>query len=432
MPPSLAAGFATVDVTPPDGTVLSGFAVREDPSIGVHDPLYARAMALDDGAARVAVVVVDVIGVDAGMVRAVRRRLRERAGLPGACVFVTATHTHGGPAVLDQALLGTVDPAVRARIVDGAVEAALAALASLEAVEVEVAMGREATIAHNRRDPAGPIDPDVPVVVFRRGAAVVGVVTGYACHPVTLGADNRWVTRDYPGFVVDALEARWPGSVALFLTGCSGQVNTGHTATASLSPAPSGRRTFAEARRIGQRLAGVVVEAVEGGGAGSFAPGPLRVAHRSVPLPFGAPDTALEDDLARWRAALRDPGHVARWPLLRAQVAWAQRTASAPPPPVERVEAACLGLGGLVFAWFPGEVFVEHGLDLKAAIGGPVVTVGYAACAPGYVPYRTAYAAGGYEVGEAYRYYGRPGPFLPDAGERLAAAMRDLVHEVRG
>jgi hypothetical protein len=429
----ISAGFAAVDVTPSGSAVLSGFAVREAPSVGVHDPLYARAMVLDDGHRRVAVIVLDVIGVDAALVRTVRSRLAAQAGVGPDDVFVAATHTHGGPAVLVDALLGAVDPMVRARLAAGAVAAAVAAIAALAPAEVEVAMGREDTVAHNRRVPDGPIDPDVPVVVVRRAGDVVGVVTGYACHPVTLGADNRWVTRDYPGFVVDALEAHWPGSVALFLTGCSGQVNTGHAASASLSAAPAARRTFAEARRLGQRLARVVVDQVDGGAARAIAGRTLRVAHRRVSLPFGPPATAPSEDLQRWRAALTDPREAACWPLIRAQVAWAERVLSGAPRGAEVVEAACLGFGELAFAWFPGEVFVEHGLDLKAAVAseGPVVTVANALDAQGYVPYRTAYPAGGYEVEEAFRYYGRPGPFLPTAGERLAAAMLELVDGVR-
>lgn len=433
MPFPIAAGFATADVTPPGPTGLSGFAVREGPSLGVHDALYARAMALDDGGRRVVVIVLDVIGVDASLVRTIRSRLTAHEGVGADDVFVAATHTHGGPAVLADAFLGVVVPAVRARLADGAVAAAVAALAALQPVEVGFAMGREGTVAHNRREPGGPIDPDVPVVVFRHAGRVVGLVTGYACHPVTLGADNRWVTRDYPGFVVDALEARWPGSVALFLTGCSGQLNTGHTASASLSAAPSDRRTFAEARRLGERLARVVVDVVEAGAVRSIDPRSLRAAHRWVPLPFGAPATSPSADVPRWRAALEDPAEAARWPLIRAQVEWAERVLSGASAAAEVVEVACLGLGELAFAWFPGEVFVEHGLELKAAVaaGGPVVTVGNALDAPGYVPHRSAYGAGGYEVAEAFRYYGRPGPFLPAAGERVAAAMLDLVRDVR-
>ena len=44
----LKAGFSKVDITPPVGIYLSGYILREGPSQGVHDNLYARALVLDD------------------------------------------------------------------------------------------------------------------------------------------------------------------------------------------------------------------------------------------------------------------------------------------------------------------------------------------------------------------------------------------------
>ena len=46
---TLKAGMAKVVVTPPVGTQLAGYAGRTDPSTGVTDDLYAKALVLDDG-----------------------------------------------------------------------------------------------------------------------------------------------------------------------------------------------------------------------------------------------------------------------------------------------------------------------------------------------------------------------------------------------
>ena len=45
-------GAAAIDITPPVGTALDGYGGRLDVSLGVHDPLYARALYLDDGITR--------------------------------------------------------------------------------------------------------------------------------------------------------------------------------------------------------------------------------------------------------------------------------------------------------------------------------------------------------------------------------------------
>jgi neutral ceramidase len=56
-------GASAIDITPPVGTALDGYGGRTDVSLGVHDPLYARALYLDDGTTQIALVVCDLIGI---------------------------------------------------------------------------------------------------------------------------------------------------------------------------------------------------------------------------------------------------------------------------------------------------------------------------------------------------------------------------------
>jgi neutral ceramidase len=427
----IGVGFASRDVTPPLGTPMAGYAARSGPAAAVHDPLYARALAFDDGNRRVVMIALDVLGITADLTAAVREHLLVRCGLPPEHVAVAATHTHGGPAVLPDAFLGDAAPATLAAITAGAVEAAQEALASIAPATLVYAKGCEATVGQNRRVAGGPVDPDVPVVAAFREARPVALLTSYACHPVVLAADNRAFTRDYPGALLDALESRWPGCFAMFLVGCCGQINDGHRAETSLTDAPAPGRDFATATKLGQRLAQAAQDALAGAVPGRLAGAPIRVGRRFVDLPFG-PLTALHADPG-WRAELAShpPPTPARRAVLAALLSWAERFPRAQAGS-HRVEIGCWRLGDLAIAWFPGEVFVEHGLELKAADAtGTLLTIANANAAPGYVPHHSAYAQGGYEVVEAYRYYGFPAPFLPAAGERLAAAMDALVREVR-
>lgn len=59
----LHAAAATVDITPPPGTWMTGFANRVKPSRGVRDPLLARGLLLQSGAARLAAVSCDLLGL---------------------------------------------------------------------------------------------------------------------------------------------------------------------------------------------------------------------------------------------------------------------------------------------------------------------------------------------------------------------------------
>ncbi|HWF42746.1 MAG TPA: neutral/alkaline non-lysosomal ceramidase N-terminal domain-containing protein, partial [Acidothermaceae bacterium] len=101
---SLLAGVAVSDITPPRGSMLAGFAARSVPSEGIHDPLFARAVALDDGRQGSIVIAADLVALTVGQCDGVRRRVREHTGLGVESVLVSVTHTHAGPHVSDDGL----------------------------------------------------------------------------------------------------------------------------------------------------------------------------------------------------------------------------------------------------------------------------------------------------------------------------------------
>ena len=79
---ALRAGVAAVDIT------------RENPTVPVHDPLYAKALVADDGDTKVVIISLDVGGASTGLVTAVRARLREKLGMEEGNVLINASHNH--------------------------------------------------------------------------------------------------------------------------------------------------------------------------------------------------------------------------------------------------------------------------------------------------------------------------------------------------
>ena len=73
--------------------------------LGVLDRLYARAIVLDNGDARAALVTVDAGGLSDAIWQAVTRQVEAELGIPSANVLLTATHTHSvpGPPAADYA-----------------------------------------------------------------------------------------------------------------------------------------------------------------------------------------------------------------------------------------------------------------------------------------------------------------------------------------
>lgn len=411
----ISAGVCTLDITPPPGMAMSGFAVRAEPASGIHDPLTVRALAVGD----TAVAVADVIGLD-GETNA---RIRRRCTLPDEHVMICALHNHGGPVSMPGRLSDDADPAYLVRLEDTCVQAIDGAVAARRPARLSAGLGTDPNVARNRRHNDGPLDRSLPLLRVRdEDGAMIAVMTGYACHPVVLGADNRLWTADYPHYVRAALEDACPGAVALFLTGCAGDANTGHSAQTSLSLAPGCERSFAAAERIGRRIAEAALAAPEtplGDRAGADS--------AYLDLHFERRETEPPEVLAtEWRQQIAEADR-ARARLLRLWINWAETVATRELPRLS-ARVCMLDWGGLPIVGLPGEIFAETALALRSACPpGPAFITGFAEDNPGYIPPRREYAFGGYEVDEAHRYYGQPAGFAPGCADMLADAAVSLI-----
>lgn len=407
------AGAASVDITPPPGLMMCGYAARSEPATGTHDPLTARALVIDD----TAIVVADVLGLHEDSCA----RIRARSGLADDRVVAIATHTHGGPMPMAGRGGGSADPAFLRQLEDGCVEAIRQAAARRRPARLSAGNGDNPGIAFNRRTEGGAIDPNVPVLrVETLDGTVLAVAFAHGCHPVVLGAGNRLYTSDFPHYARSAVEAAHPGAIALFLPGCSGDVSTGHSPESSISTDTPPDRTYAEAERLGLKLAQSVLAA-------PLAPLSGGITARATPveLALARTETGDFDDLAReWDGLAANAASPAWATLYRHWANWARTTAREPLAPW-RGRVAAFGWSGLPLLFLPGEVFAGTALAIRAQLPGsptPFV-ISLANGNPGYIPARADYPAGGYEVTEAHRYYGLPAAFAPGSAERLTEAV---------
>lgn len=413
-------GMSAVDVVIEEPVPMSGFAARTEPSTGTGVPApRACAVALGD----VALVFLDVVGVDARLADEVRTR----AGLDGH-VSVAATHTHAGPCVMHAALGPISTVAFEAWAAAGA-EAARRARSGQRAALAEwldpVATGP----ATNRRKGTPARDARLSALRFTgRDGERIGVLASYPCHPTVLGPLNRQLSGDYPAFLRDELESRW-GGVAVFATGCAGDINVGHAASASyLLGAGALGRTMDDARRIGTGLGDAVL-------AGDWSPvdltGGIRWASAAVELeqvPLDSP--SLPEQVERWKSECEDadPGVAA---LLNLWIAWAA-TPGAGRRAAWRGNVGRLDVGEASVFLLPGEPFLDAERMIRDARPGKVLALGYWEDCPGYFPSSAEYAAGGYEVEDAHRYYGQPAPFEEGSLERLVASALALGADTLG
>lgn len=430
-------GAATIDITPPVGTPLDGYGGRTDVSLGVHDPLYARALFLDDGTTRLAVVVCDLIGIGGFLAERARELIAERPGIAPENVMIAATHTHAGPA----GVRGRGEPTLveqTARKIAGAV-----GVAERRATEGHLKYGTAglASIAQNRRHPDWPIDRRLDVLA---GDTVEGrnIVTmaRYSCHATVLERDNLEITADYPGEACRVMEGVInEGATAMFLNGCCANINPAWIRQDYRDVHRVGSVVGARAAAVSQELRPLGInhqahnirweelttKPVE---AGRFVTGTLAAATQTFEAPYRSGPSAeeFERQLQSLEEAYAGAGDLAMEERrqLAAKVTAARveqyalaRTRGKGPTRTEQVQAFRLG-DGLVLVGLPGEVFFETQEEIRAALPGDVIIAAYANDYPGYFCRKDALEQGGYEVGVT--------PFAPEAD----ALLRDAAIEV--
>lgn len=428
--PRWRAGAATVEITPDRSLWMAGFAARTQASQGVALPLHAKALALQAGDQRPAVLVtVDLLGVTANMTDRVVSLIEHRHRLRRADILFNASHTHCGPVVDEQLSVAyglTAEQLADIRNYTTQVENQLAAVIN-EAVSrlspVRVSYGRDkADFAANRRTaftPLGPVDHTVHVLRIDADNELKAVVFGYACHNTTLPATVVQYHGDYAGVAQAMLEQRHPGTTAMFVAGCGADIN----------PAPRGTMELVNAH--GTTLADSVDRALR---SATPVAASLRSAYGTVDLPF-----ADEATRARWHSQLKiDPVYLERHAAVMQQLI--DRDGRLPRAQRDPVQVWQFGgsaqtkstntnaSGGFTLVALGGEVVVDYAIRLAREYPGRQMWVaGYSNDVFGYVPSLRVLREGGYEGGDAMIYYARPGPFNVQVEELIIGKAHQLI-----
>ncbi len=242
----LSAGAAKVSLVPPAGTPLAGygnparrllfpdifglypFAFWFRPSEGTLDPLFARALVLEQGTERVAWVTVELVAVDRSFTRAVSEQLRA-AGLRPVTLIVSASHTHSGPgAFVPSALwafiaLDRFQGEVRSALVSAVVRAILLAESARAPAHVGTFSRQAPDVTVGRL--GLPVDREIIGLRFgTEDGRPIGLVWNYAIHGTMLGPLNLRLSGDVMGVASHALE-RDLGVPVLFVNGAVGDVS---------------------------------------------------------------------------------------------------------------------------------------------------------------------------------------------------------------
>ena len=102
----LLAGAAKVEITPTADELPAQY-------LGINDPIFTRAIVLDNGFTRAALVTLDAGSVSTDTWRRVSRAIDSQLGIPADCLILTATHTHSVPRSLENTFADHIVEAVR-------------------------------------------------------------------------------------------------------------------------------------------------------------------------------------------------------------------------------------------------------------------------------------------------------------------------------
>lgn len=443
----LEVGIAEAEITPSlkRPVWLAGFQQNRK-ATGIHDPLMARTVVLKHENIKLALVSVDLIGLQYPVVE------RIRAALPGwTYCLVASTHNHEGPDVIGLwgpgPLASGVDPVYLDLVVKRVVEAVNAAERSAVPVRASFGTTKAAGLLHDSRLPK-VFDEMLRVLVFRRTSddKPAGILAQWNCHPEALGRRNTLVTADFPAATVAALRAKYSCPVAYF-SGAVGGLMTppdGRYRDADNRPIPD--ETYDYSDRYGREVADVTGRAVDS--AEPIVLTPFRVAAKRVAVPL---DNVLYQ-LARtfgvlkreglvWTGDGEQPGRVHHGlPIDRGQ-----RLA------VE-TEVACIRLGQLQIACIPGEIYpelvygeypkaAEAGVDFPAAALEPSVSLvmgrrpwmllGLANDEIGYIiPKRQWDQRAPFAYGRQHGQYGEVNSCGPDVAPNIMRSLQRRAEEL--
>jgi len=425
---SLYVGVAAIDITGEDAVIL--------------DPLRVKAMYFRQGAEEIAIVECDKIGVDQQMCWEVRQKAKAITGIPFANICIAATHTH---------MADTSKP-----VAPAALQAIVHAKDNVKDAELLAGIGADFRSAHNRRywmkdgtvmfNPmflnsdivctAGPIDPYVPIVLVKNASTgrPFASITNYALHCDTvkqygakyrkdgIGSPNT-VSADFPYWLEESLQEEFGGDFFnLFTTGCCGNIN--HWDFSKPGP-QSGHKT--KTKQLGESLGTAFKKELD-----NLEPQSPMIAARSrimqIPL-----QTYSEEDL-RWARGIsqKQLSGKSEEPTQREKFLNSVKKRRILDLAEARKEGDTIALtvqafrisNDIAIVTLPGEMFVEHQLTIKnLSPFQNTIVIEMANASISYVPNKTAFSQGGYEVVNSR--------LAPSGGEMMVEAAIEMLKELK-
>lgn len=418
--PELFAGAASVDITPPTGTPLSGHW-HPRTAEGIDTPLTAAALTIANDKETLAFVGLDLIAITAEYVNLAREVIRAECDIPAENVIVACSHTHEAPYPCP--LLGgddAVDPAYMEEVVNAMAESVIAARERAEPAEVGYGSTTVPGICRNRRrvvsdndvwncwmlprdecakyPAAGPEDEELLALSVRSiSGDPIALLWNFSLHAHVFSAPR--ISADYPWHVKNQLSAKFGEDVTcIFTAGACGDINKPYEVARQEVPDQISAALF-------ELLGGMEYDRS------------VAIGSRFEQIECRLRDFSefQEEEIAR---KLPSALEVARreWRILVEEGAAIQKTT---------LHAA--RIGDFALACVPGEYFCALGLDIKRrSLFKHTAVVELCDDYIGYIPTAQAFEEGGYELFNV-----RSSKVARGEGERMAGRLTAMLRDLK-
>lgn len=409
-------GTFSVDITIPPGHRCMGILPTKAKQI--DDPLQAIGVVLLGTEAPVVVVALDWCEVRNSAYDLWRDKLAQAASTTRERVLVCSLHQHDAPVTDNRAqeLLDEVglhgelfDVDFQAACIEDTAQAIRLAIEGARPVtHIGIGQGQVEDIASNRRvehadgsvhfdrnsrtepgsyqatsDP-GQIDPWLKSVSFWNGEQELAVLSCYATHPMSNYGKGA-VSADFIGNARRRRQVDTPGTLQVYLTGCSGDVTAGKYNDGSL----------AAKGILADRLYRAMSTAATQTQLSEIPNWTFR--KTELTLPFQEEVAFTQEAMT---AVLHDPEVTTELRILAAMgLSSLERVQRGEP-----IDVPCIDFGVAQFVVLPGEAFVGYQLMAQRIKSDSFVMVsGYGECWTGYIPTSQAMAEG---FGHGWRWVG--------------------------
>lgn len=225
-------GYGERDITPTKPMPMWGYGARHALlSKGVLDPLFAKAVVIDVGTDKLALVGLDLgRGPTEEMMKAIRESVKSQSGV--TWVMISGSHTHHGPVIelKDEPGKGQGkydDCVVYANELPGKISDAINEAAA-RAVDARIGWGsRETDLNRNRhtKKQPKPRDPELAVIRFDDlNGGIIAIMANLAAHATIHDEMDLRFTSEWPGHmqntVSEALQTK-----CFYMQGAAGDMS---------------------------------------------------------------------------------------------------------------------------------------------------------------------------------------------------------------